>query len=465
MSDWALRDRIIDLEVPENDRERGRGLRRSNPRAALAQLNPSSRSATEILVAQNADRIPNLVPLRFARMLTDPFSFYRGSAAVMAADLAAGLSSGINVLCCGDAHLSNFGIYAAPHRALVFDVNDFDQAAVAPWEWDVKRLVTSAIVGGQHAGYETKVLRTLVEGAAKAYQDALSAILDLDVLDRYYLRFEPELYRDRARKCMQSVIDRALRQARQRTSAEVFSRIMTVGAGGNLQLVDNPPVLQHVDVDVETQLVESVSEYLTAVPADVAMVLSHFRVTDLALRVVGVGSVGTRCYLAILTGPDGTPLVLQLKEARTSVLEEYGGIEQPQVVRDAIAAFGQGARVVDSQRVLQAMSDVLLGTARKDGRDYYIRQFHDMKGSIETDGMSPDAFGDYVSACSILLARAHAQSANASMLRGYVGDGDTVRKAIVDWSHAYAEKALDDFHQLLAAAKAGEIEVADDPAR
>jgi uncharacterized protein (DUF2252 family) len=465
MSNWALRDRIIDLEVPENDRERGRGLRRSNPRAALAQLNPSSRSATEILVAQNADRIPNLVPLRFARMLTDPFAFYRGSAAVMAADLAAGPSSGINVLCCGDAHLSNFGIYAAPHRALVFDVNDFDQAAVAPWEWDVKRLITSAIVGGQHAGYETKVLRTLVEGAAKAYQDALSEILDLNVLDRYYLRFEPELYRDQARKCMQSVIDRALRQARQRTSAEVVSRIMTVGAGGNLQLVDNPPVLQHLDVDVETQLVESVSEYLTAVPADVALVLSHFRVTDLALRVVGVGSVGTRCYLAILTGPDGTPLVLQLKEARTSVLEEYGGIEQPQVVRDAIAAFGQGARVVDSQRVLQAMSDILLGTTRKDGRDYYIRQYHDMKGSIATDGMSPDAFGDYVSACSILLARAHAQSANASMLRGYVGEGDSVRKAIVDWSYAYAEKALDDFHQLLSAAKAGEIEVADNPAR
>jgi uncharacterized protein (DUF2252 family) len=463
MSNWALRDRIIDLEVPENDRERGRGLRTSHPRAAMAQLNPSSRSATEILVAQNADRIPNLVPLRFARMLADPFSFYRGSAAVMAADLAAGPSSGIHVLCCGDAHLSNFGIYAAPHRALVFDVNDFDQSAVAPWEWDVKRLITSAIVGGQHAGYETKVLRTLVEGAAKAYQDALSAILDLNVLDRYYLRFEPELYRDRARKCMQSVIDRALRQARQRTSAEVVSRIMTMGAGGNLQLVDNPPVLQHLDVDVETQLVESVSEYLTAVPADVALVLSHFRVTDLALRVVGVGSVGTRCYLAILTGPDGTPLVLQLKEARTSVLEEYGGIEQPQVVRDAIAAFGQGARVVDSQRVLQAMSDVFLGTTRQDGRDYYIRQFHDMKGNIETNGMSPAAYGDYVSACSILLARAHAQSANASMLRGYVGEGDTVRKAIVEWSYAYAQKALDDYHQLLSAAKAGDIEVADSP--
>lgn len=465
MSNWALRDRIIDLEVPENDRERGRGLRRSNPRGALTQLNPSPRSATEILVAQNADRMPNLVPLRFARMLTDPFCFYRGSAAVMAADLAAGPSSGINVLCCGDAHLSNFGIYAAPDRALVFDVNDFDQAAVAPWEWDVKRLITSAIVGAQHAGYQPKTIRTLVEGAATAYQDALSAILDLNVLDRYYLRFEPELYRDRARKCMQSVIDRALRQARQRTSAQVVSRIMTVGAGGNLQLVENPPVLQHLDVDVETQLVESVAEYLTAVPADVALLLSHFRVTDLALRVVGVGSVGTRCYLAILTGPDGTPLVLQLKEARTSVLEEYGGIEQPQVMQDAIAAFGQGARVVDSQRVLQAMSDVLLGTARKDGRDYYIRQFHDMKGSIETDGMPPAAFGDYVSACSILLARAHAQSANASMLRGYVGGGDTVRKAIVDWSYAYAEKALDDFHQLLSAAKAGEIEVADDPAR
>jgi len=465
MPSRPLRDRVIDLEVPEDDVGRGRALRESTPRRSLAELNPGPRSATEILVAQNADRIPELVPLRFARMLADPFSFYRGSAAVMAADLAAGPSSGIKVACCGDAHISNFGIYAAPHRALVFDLNDFDEAALAPWEWDVKRLITSAIVGGRHAGYKPTTIRAFVEQAATVYQDALTEILELNVLDRYYLRFEPALFRNRAGKSLQPVIDRSVRRARDRTSARVFERIMTVGPGGGLRLREDPPLLQHVDTEVESQLVESFREYLTTVPADIAVLLSHFRVTDIALRVVGVGSVGSRCYLAILTGPDGTPLILQIKQATKSVLDEYGGVEQPPAMRDAIEALGQGVRVVDGQLILQAMSDVFLGTAQKDGRDYYVRQFHDMKGTVETEGMSPAAFGEYVSACAVLLARAHAQSANAAMLRGYVGGGAAVRSAIVDWSYAYADKSLDDFHQLRAAAKGGEIDVADDPAR
>ena len=285
------------------------------------------------------------------------------------------------------------------------------------------------------------------------------------MLDRYYLRFEPALYRNQAGKSLQPVIDRSVRRARERTSARVFERIMTAGPGGGLRLREDPPLLQHVDIEVETQLVESFREYLTTVSADIAMLLSHFRVTDIALRVVGVGSVGGRCYLAILTGPDGTPLILQIKQATKSVLEEYGGVEQPPVMRDAIDALGQGVRVVDGQLILQAMSDVFLGTARKDGRDYYVRQFHDMKGTVETEGMSPAAFGEYVSACCVLLARAHAQSANAAMLHGYVGGGAAVRSAIVEWSYAYADKSLDDFHQLRAAANAGEIEVADDPVR
>ena len=465
MPSRALRERVIDLEVPGEDVGRGRALRKSTPRRALAQLNPCPRSATEILVAQNADRIPELVGLRFARMLTDPFSFYRGSAAVMAADLAAGPSSGIEVMCCGDAHVSNFGIYAAPHRALVFDLTDFDEAAAAPWEWDVKRLITSAIVGGRHAGYEPKAIRAFVEQAATAYRDSLREILGLNVLDRFYLRYEPALYRDQAAKSLQPVIDRSMQRARERTSARAFGRIMAVGADGGLRLREDPPVLQHVDIGVESLLDESLREYLTGVRADIALLLSHFRITDIALRVVGVGSVGTRCYLAILTGPDGTPLILQIKQATKSVLEEYGGVEQPRVMRDAIQALGQGVRVVDGQLVLQAMSDVFLGTARKDGRDYYVRQFHDMKGTVETEGISPAAFGEYVSACCVLLARAHAQSENAAMLHGYVGGGAAVRSAIIEWSYAYADKSLDDFHQLRAAAKAGEVEVADDPAR
>jgi uncharacterized protein (DUF2252 family) len=466
MSQLVLRERLIDLEVPGEDMARGRGLRKVTPRRALARLVVSPRSATEILVAQNANRIPELVPLRFARMLADPFSFYRGSAAVMAADLAASPSSGIEIMCCGDAHVSNFGLYAAPHRSIVFDLNDFDEAAVAPAEWDVKRLVTSAIIGGRHAGHAAKAIRRYVEQALVGYQSSLQAMLEeMNVLDRYYLRVEPEHYTGKVSKGLQAVIQKTTSQARTRTSARVFKQITRIGPDGTPRLRESPPVLQHVDEVVEAPLVESVQEYLAAVPADIALLLSHFRVTDVALRVVGVGSVGTRCYLVIMVGPNGTPMIMQIKEATRSVLDEYGGWPQPDTLTAAIEANGEGARVIDGQRILQAMSDVFLGTTRKDGRDYYVRQFHDMKGSVDIEGMSASTFGEYVLACAVLLARAHSQSANASILRGYVGTSDSVHEAVAEWSYAYAEKSLDDFHQLLAAAAAGDIQVADDPAR
>ena len=466
MPQKVLRDRLIDLEVPSEDVARGKALRKTASRRALAQLTPSPRTATEILVSQNADRLRELVPLRFARMLADPFAFYRGSAAVMAADLAANPSTGIEIMCCGDAHVSNFGMYAAPDRSIVFDLNDFDEAAVAPAEWDLKRLITSAIVGGRHAGYPSNAIRRYVEEALVGYQTSLQAMLEnMDVMDRYYLRVEPERYVGKVSKGLLGVIQKTTARARTRTSAQVFKQIMKIGPDGTPRLREQPPVLQHVDEEIEAPLVEAVQEYLAAVPADVALLLSHFRPTDLALRVVGVGSVGTRCYRVILVGPNGTPLILQIKEANRSVLEEYGGWRQPAPMTAAIEAKGQGVRVTDGQQILQAMSDVFLGTTRKDGRDYYIRQFHDMKGTVETEGMSASTFGEYVSACAVLLARAHSQSANASILRGYVGTSNTAHDAIAEWSYAYADKSLDDFHQLHAAAKAGNIEVADDPLR
>ena len=466
MPQKVLRDRLIDLEVPSEDVARGKALRKTASRRALAQLTPSPRTATEILVSQNADRLRELVPLRFARMLADPFAFYRGSAAVMAADLAANPSTGIEIMCCGDAHVSNFGMYAAPDRSIVFDLNDFDEAAVAPAEWDLKRLITSAIVGGRHAGYPSNAIRRYVEEALVGYQTSLQAMLEnMDVMDRYYLRVEPERYVGKVSKGLLGVIQKTTARARTRTSAQVFKQIMKIGPDGTPRLREQPPVLQHVDEEIEAPLVEAVQEYLAAVPADVALLLSHFRPTDLALRVVGVGSVGTRCYLVILVGPNGTPLILQIKEANRSVLEEYGGWRQPAPMTAAIEAKGQGVRVTDGQQILQAMSDVFLGTTRKDGRDYYIRQFHDMKGTVETEGMSASTFGEYVSACAVLLARAHSQSANASILRGYVGTSNAAHDAVAEWCYVYADKSLDDFHQLHAAAKAGDIEVADDPLR
>lgn len=465
MVERPLRERVIEIECPAEDVVRGRSLRKLVPRGALAQLVPSPRGAVEILVEQNRNRVQSLVPLRFARMLTDPFAFYRGSAAVMAADLAASPSSGIEVLACGDAHLSNFGVYAGPHRSLVFDLNDFDEASQAPAEWDLKRLVTSVIIGGRHAGYPEKAIRKSAARTVTAYRDGLRDVLAMDVLERYYLRFEPERDRDRIGGSLAAVVEQTARQARKRTSARVFGRIMQTDPDGTLRLREDPPVLRHVDADDESAVLQSVQEYLTSVPPDVALLLSHFRMTDVAERVVGVGSVGTRCYLVILTGPDGTPLILQVKEANRSVLEEYGEVVPAKTLRDATAALGQGVRVVDGQRVLQAVSDVFLGIARIDGRDFYVRQFHDMKGTVETAGMSPAAFAQYARACAMVLARSHSQSANGSLLRGYVGNGDKVGTAVLEWSYAYADKALADFHALGEAARAGAIEVAADPLR
>ena len=223
MSQKVLRDRLIDLEVPSKDVARGRALRKTVSRRALAQLTPSPRTAAKILVEQNADRLRELVPLRFARMLADPFSFYRGSAAVMAADLAASASTGIEIMCCGDAHISNFGMYAAPDRAIVFDLNDFDEAAVAPAEWDLKRLITSAIIGGRHAGYPAKAIRRCVEQALAGYQTSLQAMLEeMNVLDRYYLRLEPEHYTGEVSEGLQGVVQRTICRARKQTSARVF---------------------------------------------------------------------------------------------------------------------------------------------------------------------------------------------------------------------------------------------------
>ncbi len=460
-----LRERVLPFENVGADIARGRAMRKIAPRRALAQLVPSTRNPVEILIEQNRNRLADLVPLRFARMLADPFSFYRGAAALMAADLAGGPSSGIEVMCGGDAHLSNFGIFAAPQRTLVFDLNDFDEAAVAPAEWDIKRLVTSAIVGGRHAGYPEKTIRRIAANVVRTYRDGLHAMLEMNVMDRYYLRLEPQRYAHDVQGSLGRVIDEAARKAQNRTSARVFERIMERLPDGRFRLRENPPLLTHVAVSDEARLTESFREYLTGVPADIALLLSHFQVTDIAMRVVGVGSVGTRSYLLILTGPDGTPLVLQVKQANQSVLQEYGHWQQPDTLASATAALGQGIRVIGGQRILQAMSDVFLGSLRIQGQDFYVRQFQDMKGSVETEGMDPETYGQYVGACAYALARGHAQSANASMLRGYVGGGSTVSAAIVDWSYLYADKTLADFNALQAAAKAGEIEVAADPLR
>ena len=408
------------------------------PRTALASYGRSERNATVLIEAQNAGRLPELVPMRMTRMSADPFSFFRGSAALMASDLGREPSSGIEVISCGDAHVGNFGFFASPQRTLVFDLNDFDEAAIAPWEWDVKRLVTSAIIGARQAGFPERAARRAALEAAAAYRTGLAGMMRLGAVDRYYLRLDTELIRGNLDADAQRILDTTIRQARRRTSARFVEKATAIGADGRRVFVDDPPVLSHVVDDDELQDArELFAEYRRTVASDVAVLLHQYELTDVARRVVGVGSVGTRCFVAMLTGPLGESVVLQVKEVRESVLQSHGG--------SGAATGHDGRRVVGYQRVLQAVSDVFLGHVRFDGRDFYVRQFRDMKTSVNIPSLTPEQFVNYVGGCGVVLARAHAQSPRAAEISGYLGTSAKAEQSLLRWGLAYADQSASDY--------------------
>jgi uncharacterized protein (DUF2252 family) len=443
----------------------GKAARTVLPRERHAHYDDNGRrDPLEILAEQNATRVPELVPLRMGRMLESPFTFYRGTAGIMAADLARGVDTGIRVVSCGDAHLSNFGLFASPQRNVVFDLNDFDEAADAPWEWDVKRLVTSVVIGGRASGFDEDECRKAATASARAYRAGLQGMMAMTALERYYFRIDSDEAHPELDSAAQRVVDRAVRQARRRTSDAYVEKISELAGDGTRLIIENPPVLTHVPEATETEIEQLFERYRKTVSSDVALLLSQFTLTDLARRVVGVGSVGTRCYILILTGPQRESLVLQVKEAQPSVLESYGGIDSayPGGAKAAHAeAEGpqEGFRVVANQRILQAVSDSFLGYLRANGRDYYVRQFRDMKGSIDVSKLDFSSYVSYVRACATLLARAHAQSADAPKVAGYLGKSKAFDSAVVDWSFAYAERSLADYERFTAAVAAGEIEV------
>ncbi|GAA2225794.1 DUF2252 domain-containing protein [Herbiconiux moechotypicola] len=431
--------------------EHGRAIRRTVPRSAHAALElPADRDPLGVLAGQDATRLQHLVPLRHERMLQSPFAFYRGTAGIMAADLAPGARTGVEVVSCGDAHLSNFGLFASPQRSLVFDLNDFDESAPGPWEWDVKRLVTSAVIGGRDAGHSEEQVRRAAMASVTAYRMSLRSMMRLDALERYYSRVDTDAPHPHLDAQGQRVLDRAARQARRRTARAFVEKVMTTTEDGTPVLVENPPVLTHVTTRTEEELEELFEQYRSTVAPDIAVLVSHFTLTDLAMRVVGVGSVGTRCYILILAGPAGEPLVLQVKEAQASVLQSHGGIAPNP--RAGGAHHSEGHRVVACQRILQAVSDPFLGHLQVDGRDYYVRQFRDMKGSIDTATLSPKAFRTYSAACGMVLARSHAQSRDAPVVAGYLGRSKEFDRAVVEWALAYADVSAADYELLRGAA-------------
>lgn len=441
-------------------RELGRSLRRVVARSELAERRTVERDAVAHLREQNATRVADLVPVRMERMLASPFAFYRGTAGLMALDLGRDPHTGIMVAACGDAHISNFGFYASPERQLVFDLNDFDEAAVAPWEWDVKRLITSVIVGGRSAGYGEAEVSDIAHRAFAQYVTVLRRLVELSPTERYFMHLNIESARRRMSRDGRRVLKATLAAAERRTASRAVRRTTEREADGKLQFVENPPTMVRFRLDEATTVdgfdrADSVhalfAHYRETVTIDVDTVLAQYEPTDLARRVVGVGSVGTRCYLQLLQGADDDALLLQVKEAGESVLSQYGRIPQPARIADGVAAHGEGFRVVGMQRVLQAVSDPFLGHLQANGRAFYVRQFHDMKGSVDLEGLQLDAFHDYVLACAGLLGRAHAQSPTAGQVLGYIGRSDVAARAVVAWSAAYAEQSLRDYDAASAA--------------
>jgi uncharacterized protein (DUF2252 family) len=441
----------------------GKAARDAVPRAAQAEYRaPADRDPLGIIERQNATRIQQLVPLRVTRMLQDPFAFYRGTAALQAADLAGGVVSGANVMLCGDAHITNFGVYSSPQRQLVFDINDFDETAVGPWEWDVKRLVTSVVIAVQQRGWPDKVARKSALAAARSYREGVRSATELDVLERYYLRVDvkPD---DSMTPAARTAIEEAIKAASKRTSARAFARLVQVGDDGVPRIAEDPPTLSHLSDEDYALVGAFVEAYRATLPSDLALLLSKYRFVDAALRVVGVGSVGTRCYVLAFTGPSNEPLVLQVKEAGLSALVEFGGL--PLVIppgTDAeLARTRPGYRVVAGQRILQAVSDPFLGHVTGERAAFYVRQFRDGNVSFDTREMTEDTFRRYVALCGRLLARGHAQSPDADFVAGYLGGGDDFDVAVAEWAEAYADQSRADFDAFAAAAASGRFPVAN----
>jgi uncharacterized protein (DUF2252 family) len=419
----------------------GRALRLTVPRSAHAVWEAGhDRDPQAILRAIFATLIPELVPVRIDRMSRSPFTFFRGSAAVMAADLATLPQTGIVTQLSGDAHIANFGGYASPERRLVFDVNDFDETVRGPWEWDVKRLATSILLAGRERGLRERACIVAVRTAMETYRDRIAEYAARPSIDVWYAAIELSgavrtALDDRARRTWL----RAERDAKRRTAFDLLPKI-TALVDGKRRFVEDPPLLERVE-DAEYGR-RVLSAYRSTLRQDAHVLLERFTVVDIARKVVGVGSVGTWCALMLLLDGDGNPLLLELKEARASVLEPFVGAQE---------LATPGARVVGGQRIMQAASDPLLGWADVDGRCVYVRQYRDMKAAPDVATLDDDELRDYGAHCAWALARAHARAGDPRLIAGYIGRSSAFVTAVTAFAAAYAEQTTRDHAQFVAA--------------
>ena len=446
---------------------RGKAARWVAPRGGLAVWQPASGRAdpVDILESQAASRVSELVPVRYGRMLASPFAFYRGAAAIMAADLAQSPTSGIIVQACGDAHLSNFGLFASPERSLMFDINDFDETLPGPWEWDVKRLAASLTVAGRHNGFSEGERRAAVLAAAAQYRTAMREFAQQGNLEVWYaairVRASVPRLRDTLGKKRAAMVANAVSKARKRDNTHALKRLTHL-VDGQPRIISDPPLVvpfEELLPEVEAaqfnaSMREVVESYRGTLAENRRRLLDQFEYRHIARKVVGVGSVGTRATIILLTGRGrGDSLLLQAKEAQASVLEPYVGASR----------HGQhGQRVVVGQRLMQAASDIFLGWTRTVGmdgvsRDYYVRQLRDWKGALDPEMMDPVMMRVYATWCAWTLARAHARSGDRVAIAAYLGSGSRFERAIADFSEAYADQNERDCAALERAARAGRI--------
>jgi len=446
---------------------RGRAARAETPRSSHAVWEPPAgrQDPVAILADQATHRVPELVPIRHGRMLASPFAFYRGAAEIMAADLAGTPRSGLQAQLCGDAHLSNFGGFASPERELVFDINDFDESLAGPWEWDVKRLAASMVIAARELGIKHGPRRRIVEATVRSYREAMREFAAMPNLAVWYSRRTAASIRDqfgdRVNTSQRRQFEKRTARAQTKDSTRALTRL-TRDVDGEPRIAGNPPLIVPIEDllpgsegdRMQEGIRDLLRDYRAGLRPDRRRALEGFRYVHLAHKVVGVGSVGTRAWIALLLGrDDGDPLFLQVKEAGPSVLEGQSG---------ATWRGNQGRRVVEGQWLMQASSDIFLGWLRVTGldgreRDFYVRQLWDWKVSAEVETMAPDALQVYGELCAWSLARAHACSGDRISIAAYLGSGDRFDRALADFSEAYADQNERDYAALEAAVRDGTL--------
>ena len=441
---------------PAERREKGRELRNAVPRQAHGEWKrpKNRRDPIDLLNESNSGRLPHLIPIRFGRMMQSPFAFYRGSAAVMAADLASTPVSGIHVQACGDAHLSNFGAFATPERRVIFDINDFDETLPGPWEWDLKRLTVSYVLAGRYLGLPETASTRAVMATVRSYRERMAdyaGMRSLDVwydaidIDRFLKGVDSEETRQR--------VEERLKKVREKNTPEFLFPKFAQHQGDIPVIADDPPLIFHPTADIapelESHYKEGFARYRESLPEHIRTLFDRYRFCDLALKVVGVGSVGTLCAIALFMASDDDPIFLQIKEATASVLEPYAG-------RSLHKDHGQ--RVVTGQKLMQAASDLFLGWSRGvSGNHFYVRQLRDMKISSVIEDFDAADLRAHGRICGWTLARAHARSGDPAMISGYVGSSETFDNAICEFAVQYADQAQRDHHTFVKAIREGRI--------